>query len=416
MMRNKGLSAVLAGAALLAGASGCSRSKDEIVSSRSYKGHESDADILNFVNVYPKTVGTRLDDCKTCHTSFELTKAGKRYTKSVCDYCHLITHPDREDDGSLTAYDQSQPTTIEETLNTYGLAYRAAGSSRQALLDIEGLDSDGDSYTNAAEIEAGRLPGDDKSMPGQQDAPLKVLTVAQVRAMTPVHSEFLLANATKQQYDSFATYDGLKIRDLLAAAGVDPDSTEVSGVTVIAPDGFTKDYQMTYGGSPGKYGVNDPFPAGQYQGGLDTTTLGTACGFVTYPSTVPAARIAGDGVTILDEQWLMLAYGRDGAPLDQAYLDSSTLRLSGEGPLRLVVPQAKPGVPDRGSQYPTSCGDAYEFDSSKDHNAGAMVRGVIAIRINPLPDGLEDFDYRNGGYDYLANGQFIVYGHGISGQ
>ena len=34
-----------------------------------------------------------------------------------------------------------------------------------------------------------------------------------------------------------------------------------------------------------------------------------------------------------------------------------------------------------------------DYDPSLDHNAGSMVRGVIAIRVNPIPDGYEDFDY-----------------------
>jgi hypothetical protein len=80
-----------------------------------------------------------------------------------------------------------------------------------------------------------------------------------------------------------------------------------------------------------------------------------------------------------------------------------------------VVPQSTPGSPDRGSQYsPTTCGDAWDYDSSKDHNAGAMVRGVIAIRVNPLPAGVEDFDYRNGGWAYVDAAQLLVYGFGVS--
>jgi hypothetical protein len=238
-----------------------------------------------------------------------------------------------------------------------------------------------------------------------------VLSVAQIEAMTPAHEQLLLANASRQQYDSYATYAGIKIRDLLAAVGVSPDDPAVTSVTIIAPDGFTRDYNMA--GGAGRYGVNDRFPDGRFFGGLDNATLGTPCGFVTYPSPMPMERVAADG-TILDEQWLMLAYRRDGLDLEPGYLDSTSLRLNGEGPLRLVVPQAKPGSPDRGSTYPTTCGDGYEYDGSKDHNAGAMVRGVIALRINPLPDGVEDFDHYNGGYDLLADGKLIVYGHGIA--
>ena len=42
-----------------------------------------------------------------------------------------------------------------------------------------------------------------------------------------------------------------------------------------------------------------------------------------------------------------------------------------------------------------------------------MVRGVIAIRIDPMPAGVEEFDYMNGGWAYIDAGQLIVYGHGV---
>ena len=82
--------------------------------------------------------------------------------------------------------------------------------------------------------------------------------------------------------------------------------------------------------------------------------------------------------------------------------------------MRIVVPQFKPGKPDRGSQYsPTNCNDGNDFDGTKDHNAGEMVRGAIAIRVDPLPAGYEDFDYRNDGWSYIGNGSILVYGQGV---
>ncbi len=47
------------------------------------------------------------------------------------------------------------------------------------------------------------------------------------------------------------------------------------------------------------------------------------------------------------------------------------------------------------------------------HNAGSMVRGVIAIRIDPMPAGFEEVDYMNGGWAYVDGRQLIVYGHGV---
>jgi len=110
----------------------------------------------------------------------------------------------------------------------------------------------------------------------------------------------------------------------------------------------------------------------------------------------------------------MLAYARDGAPIEACNMDLSSQRINGEGPFRVIVPQSTPGSPDRGSQYsPTTCDDEWDYDDSKDHNAGAMVRGVVAIRVNPLPSGYEDFDYYNGGFAYIEDQTVIVYGHGI---
>ena len=40
---------------------GCGGNGKNVVSSRAYKGHATDQDILNFVKQYPDTVGTRLD-------------------------------------------------------------------------------------------------------------------------------------------------------------------------------------------------------------------------------------------------------------------------------------------------------------------------------------------------------------------
>jgi hypothetical protein len=318
-----------------------------------------------------------------------------------------------QDDGVTPfVYDQPQPTRTTDTLNAYGLAYMQAGRTQQALRDVAGQDGDADTYSNADEIAANRYPGDATSNPSLPFAPKKIVTVADVKAMTPTHTEFLLANSSKQQYDYYATYKGLKIRDLLAAVGVNPDDSAITSVTIIAPDSFASDYPTKATSSSKQYWFNEPFPNGLYYSGLSTSDLGTTCGFVTYPNSLPAGLTQGGESP--GEQWLMLGYERDGAALDQANMDPTSLRLNGEGPLRLIVPQRTAGSPDRGSQYPAaSCTDGYAFNNSKDHNAGAMIRGVIAIRINPMPAGFEEFDYLNGGYDYLAAGQLIIYGHGI---
>jgi hypothetical protein len=198
-----GISALVA-AALLA-ACGSSKTDQVVVSSRAYKGHESEKDTTNLVNAYPKAVGTRVDDCQTCHTSGTLTPtgAGAAITKNACDFCHLIQHP-------LTGY-TGQPAAYADTLNVYGAAYKAGGRTKDALLALDAQDSDGDGSANGAEIAEVKYPGDPASKPGQPNAPQKIFTLAELEALT-AHSEFLLANSTKQQFDDYATYNLLSAR------------------------------------------------------------------------------------------------------------------------------------------------------------------------------------------------------------
>src|SRR5262249_24799262 len=74
----------------------------------------------DFVAAYPKTAGTRLDACATCHTA-----------------------------------DMSG-------LNPYGPALRKGTFN---FAQIEKLDSDGDGFANRKEIDALRLRGDEKDTP-----------------------------------------------------------------------------------------------------------------------------------------------------------------------------------------------------------------------------------------------------------
>ena len=91
-------------------------SPSQVISSRSYQGHASDADINNFVTVYQHTVGTRLDDCQTCHTGGEVTDDDvETVYANPCDYCHYVIHPPEDWTGL--------PTAFAQTLNPYGTAW-----------------------------------------------------------------------------------------------------------------------------------------------------------------------------------------------------------------------------------------------------------------------------------------------------
>lgn len=358
---------------------------DEVVSSRAYKGHENDVDINAFCRVYPSAVGTRLDDCHTCHTG---EMSGGTQVGNACDYCHELM---LEQSGH----------TYRETLNAYGTDYMDQGRNIDAIRAIAALDSDGDSYTNEEEINANRHPGSDNSHPGQTVAPLKIVSFDQIQNM-PAHEQFMLSNTTKQQFDDYVGYKGVKIADFLAALNI--DTTGVTGLTVIAPDGYMKSFTIDRATMLHRKPIFDA--------GLDVATLGDECGFVVYPANMPPGLT--DQGEIPGEHWMMIGYERDGMLMEPSYLDPVEGKINGEGPYRLVLPQLHPGLPDRGSRYsPTQCGDGYDYDRNKDHNAGDMVRGVMAIRIDPMPSGVEEFDYVNGGWAYIDAKQIVVYGHNV---
>jgi hypothetical protein len=361
------------------------RTADDPVSSRSYRGHEDDTDADNLVTVYPALVGTRLDDCQTCHTG--RIEQG-RLAGSSCDHCHdLVLHGSGHD--------------FVETLNPFGLDYLRAGRSTDALEAIRKRDSDEDGFTNDEELLAQRYPGSDASRPGQATATLITITLDELKAL-PSHTQLMLSNTSRQQFDDYVIYKGVKVADLIDALGV--DLAGATGITLIAPDGYMKSLPIET--------VDRVFPQPLFYVGLDVEALGPDCALATYPAAMPDGLT--DGSFIPGEHRLLLGYERNGVELDTAYLDVERGKIQGDGPLRAVVPQATPGRPDRGSKYsPSGCGDEFDYREDADHNAGAMVRGVVAIRIDPMPAGVEEFDFMNGGWAYIDAGQLIVYGHGV---
>lgn len=383
---------ILVGVMLLVSMIGCGNDDEEAdkpaVSSRAYKGHENDLDTNNLCNAYPTVVGTRLDDCQTCHTG-KMDKEKNEQTTNACDYCHeLMVHGE----GGHT---------FAETLNSFGADYLKVGRTVDGIKQVKALDSDGDGFTNDAEIKELRYPGSNLSKPGQQLATMKVVSLDDAMKMTS-HEQFMLANTSKQQFDDYVGYKGVKVSDLLSKLGI--STAGATGVTVIAPDGFAKTIKLE--------DVENVYPQPLFFAGLDVKTLGSECGFVNYPEKLPSGLT--DGAKIPGEHYLMIAYERDGKIMDPCYLDSVELKLNGEGPFRLIVPQKTVGSPDRGQGFsPSTCNDGYDYDKNKDHNAGSMVRGVVAIRVDPMPAGVEEFDYKNGGWAYIDSKQLLIYGHNV---
>ena len=93
-----------------------------------------------FNDVYG-TAGTRLDTCNTCHITGRSTNPYGTHLKSEIS---RVMNPEAE------------ALTDEQFLNAL----------RGALRGIEELDSDGDGYSNLAEIKALTFPGDPGDHPG----------------------------------------------------------------------------------------------------------------------------------------------------------------------------------------------------------------------------------------------------------
>jgi hypothetical protein len=370
--------------------------RQEAVSSRAYVGHENDADMKGFIRQYPAAAGTRLDDCPTCHRGgVRGTDTEREY--SPCSYCHLLVYPNAR-------YKTGVPATAADTLNAYGLDYRKAGRIFEAFAAIGGLDSDGDGKPNGAEVADLRNPGDAASRPGLPQAPTIAFGWDEVRKL-PVQSQFMLMNATKEPTDDYVLFKGVRIIDLLSAAHI--YLTGVTGITVFAPDGFSIDYSVE--------DLQAPFPRGVFY--VEPRAFeGSDRAFVKYPADLPPG--TKDRMKIPGAPWLILAYERNGRPLDPSTYEKGTGKLAGEGPYRLVKPQrdlggdpAKPGRPDR-SQKSKTFGDGWDFVPGMDHNAGACVRGACVIRINPMPEGYEEYDWKND-WPLVGEKKVVLYGYGV---
>ena len=237
-----------------------------VFSSRSYQGHASDADINNFVTAYQHTVGTRLDDCQTCHTGGEVTDDDDDTVyANPCDYCHYVIHPPTDWTGL--------PTDFAQTLNPHGTAYAGGGRNVEALQSIAGADSDGDGFSNSDEIDELRYPGDSNSRPGQEICAAVKVTMDELLQM-PSHTQFGLANTTKQQFDFYATYTGVKIADLLDEVGV--DLSGATSVDAMAPDGYARSFTIEQ--------ITEQYPDHRFWTGFDIDALGVDCAFVEYPA------------------------------------------------------------------------------------------------------------------------------------
>jgi hypothetical protein len=367
--------------------------------------HQGDIDSVNFRTVYPDKAGTKLDTCTLCHSGGSYTTGTPpnqtTTTLGSCQWCHY-------------KYGYHEPHgNILETLNTYGRDYLANGRNAEAIRTIgePTFDSDGDGYSNAAEIAATRYPGDKNDDPTKVPAPYQVYTREELEQM-PQHTQFQLMNVTKSKGgDSYVQYSGVVMEELLNRTGMLSNAT---AIIVYSPDGFSYTHPLLPPVSQDpmhlQYFVVGPYPKGTYYYSTEADVkLNTAYGWCDYSAPSCAGRIQSkDGVPIPDELRMLLGIKRDGNYLTPGVLDSSN-KLNGEGPFRVIPPQVIPGPPDQSSTSKIQS-VIWPYNETNDHNAGASTRSTTIIKVVPLPVGTTDIDLTEAGWPFIDEGKILVYG------
>lgn len=350
--------------------------------------HAGEIDSDHFLAVYPAAAGTKLDSCVLCHRGGTVKKA----VLGSCEWCHYTYGYDAQGD-------------ILKTLNSYGMDYHNAGSDTDAVLAIEGDDSDGDGYSNIDEIAALRYPGNADDDPTKIEAPYRVYTLAEIEAM-PAQTQFQLMN-THKSGDYYAEYTGVPMENVLADAGMLPSAY---GIQVLAADGFGVTHPLDL--TPGYYHVRGVYPQSTfYRDAEADKALNAAYGWCDYSAASVAGRSSGDPIVTEGGARLLLAYKFEESYLDPGYLGSDG-KLAGEGPFRVVPPQHTPGPPDQAST--SAIQDViWPFDGDElttDHNAGFSSKCATVVKVEPLPAGTTDIDTLEAGWEYVRDGKIVVYG------
>lgn len=351
--------------------------------------HRGEEDSAQFLKAYPDKAKTKLDSCGLCHTGGQYEKKpGMFISMGSCQYCHY-----------KYGYDESG--NIDDTLNPYGRDYLKNGRNEAAIKAIDSKDSDGDGYSNKSEIEAVRFPGNKEDDPTKKTAPSRVYTREQLEAL-PQHTQFLLMNTSKSG-DSYAEYKGVTLETLLKDAGILDSAT---GIRVYSPDGWSQYHPMEPDPDPALYHVLGAYPSAKYQ--YNTQADRAKDGWCNYTSTSCLGRKHNDPINVQGGLRLILAYKRDNKDLSPGIL-STTNKLDGEGPYRVIVPQKIPNPPDQESTSPVQ-DVVWPYKADWDHNAGSATRSATIIKVEPLPEGTTDIDLLEAGWQFVDQGKIIIYG------
>ena len=359
--------------------------------------HEGEQDSDKFLEAYPDLKGTKLDHCATCHSGGSIETRRGTMTMGSCTWCH-------------DTYGYDGAGEIDDTMNQYGIDYKASGRNADAVEAIADQDSDGDGYTNQTEIESGTYPGDANDPPGLEVAPSRVYTKAQLEEMTQ-DPQFMLMN-TSRSGDSYAEYTGVPMPELLDDAGILPEATDI---IVYAPDGWSQTHPLNYSEGNEMYHVHGDMPGEDYQYppasfryDPEADEAVTEYGWCDYSAPGCAGRSDGDPIFVENGLKAILALQHNGTPLESGVLNEEN-KLDGEGPFRLIVPQKSPNPPDQSSRADKQ-DVIWPYTEDWDHNAGACTKSSTIIKVLPLPEGQTDINIYEAGWGYVDEEKIIIYG------
>ncbi len=351
-----------------------------------YKEHANDRDVEAVLTAYPALKGTPADSCATCHLRGPVqdpTSNGRLRNENHCDYCHAVFV--RGKGG------------VRYTLNRFGRDYLASGRNAQAVRALAAKDSDGDGFTNEAELTSGTNPGDTASNPSVPTAPSRTYTVSALRSLAPVLDLPVFLNTTKNRSgDAYNDYRGNSLWEILQAVGVAETATAAD---LLSADGYEHTFTFDE--------LKKSWPQGPPVMGLGKEELGT-CGWVSY-----ASRRLEVGKP-LPSAPIMLVFEQNGRALEQSRFDPATGRLVGQGPVRVVAPQFTISPPDLPQFADASCRQEvaaeYRFHEEYEHNGGASSYGIVAVRVTPLPKGTRDIDWQSTAARALSGEEIVFFG------
>jgi len=351
--------------------------------------HMGEKDSAEFIKIYSNKKNTKLDSCALCHSGGQYVKSSNvTISLGSCQWCHY-------------KYGYDGRGNIKDTLNAYGIDYLSNGRNQDSVRAIDSKDSDGDGYNNKIEIEATRFPGNKEDDPVKKIAPFRIYTRSQLESL-PQHTQFLLMNASKSE-DFYAEYTGVTLETLLKDAGILSSAT---GIRIYSPDGWSQYHPLESDPDPSLYHVFGDYPAALYK--YDAQADKDNGGWCNYSSPLCKGYSHDQTINVPGGLKLLLAFKRDGKNLDTGILSSSN-KLDGEGPCRVIAPQKILCPPDQGSTAANQ-NVIWPYKADWDHNAGSSTRTATIIKVEPLPEGTTDIDIMEAGWSYVDEAKIIIYG------